>query len=217
MTSFILKHNISKNASKDLTKLVKYLSKNKKTPTLSDISAFSGIAKYNIFYYCGKCDYVFLLINSSEFQWKTVNCNGLRYKGSLKKREEGKYLRNKFVIEDIKTPLKDLIEKKEIWNVIAYRKKIAKERNHHENKVDIILSKEYQKLNKERQFLCHEFNISAQFNTDGVEIFQSSSLKIWPIYIAINEFLVNIKFARDNMILVGVWQGTGQPPYYQYI
>ena len=152
---------------------------------------------------------VFLLINSSEFQCKTVNCNGLRNKGSLKKREEGKYLRNKFVIADIKTSLKDLQEKKEIWNVIACRKKITKERNHHENKADKILSKEYQKLNKEGQFLCHEFSISAQFNTDGLEIFQSSSLKICPIYIAINEFLVNIRFARDNMILLGVWQGTG--------
>ena len=73
--------------------------------------------------------------------------------------------------------------------MIAYRKKIAKKRNHHENKADIIFAKEYQKLSKEGQFLWHEFNISAQFNTDGVETFQSSSVKIWPIYIAINELL----------------------------
>ena len=220
LTSFILKHNLSKNASKDLTKLVKCLSKNKKTPTLSDILAFSGIAIYNIFHYCGKCGYVFSPINSNEFQCKTVNCNGLRYKGSLNKQGEAKYPRNKFLIADIKTSLKDLLEKKEIWNVIAYRKKIAKKRNHHENKADIIFAKEYQKLSKEGQFLWHEFNISAQFNTDGVEIFQSSSVKIWPIYIAINELNitpVNIRCARDNMILVGVWQGKGQPPHYQYI
>ena len=91
VTSFILKHNLSKNASKDLSKLVKCLSKNQKNSTLSDILAFSGIAKYSIFHYCGKCGYVFSPINSNEFQCKTGNCNGLRYKGSLKKQEEWKY------------------------------------------------------------------------------------------------------------------------------
>ena len=101
--------------------------------------------------------------------------------------------------------------------MIAYRKKIAKKRNHDENKAGIIFAKEYQKLGKEGQFLWHELNISAQFSTDGVEIFQSFSVKIWSIYIAINELPVNIRFARDNMILVRVWQGKGQPPYYQYI
>ena len=65
LRSFILKHNFSKNAKKHLTKL--------------DILAFSGIAKYNIFHYCGKCGYVCSPINSNKFQCKTVNCNGLIY------------------------------------------------------------------------------------------------------------------------------------------
>ena len=50
LTSFILKHNLSKNASKNLTKLVKCFSKNKEKPHASDILAFSVMAKYNIFY-----------------------------------------------------------------------------------------------------------------------------------------------------------------------
>ena len=80
LRSFILKHNFSKNAKKHLTKLVKCLSKNPPPPpTLSDILAFSGIAKYNIFHYCGKCGYVCSPINSNKFQCKTVNCNGLIY------------------------------------------------------------------------------------------------------------------------------------------
>ena len=58
---------------------------------------------------------------------------------------------------------------------------------------------------KKDSFLWHKFNIIAQFNADDVEIFQSFSMKFWPIYIAINERPVNIRFARDNMILVGVW------------
>ena len=82
LRSFILKHNFSKNAKKHLTKLVKCLSKNNPPPpppTLSDILPFSGIAKYNIFHYCGKCGYVCSPINSNKFQCKTVNCNGLIY------------------------------------------------------------------------------------------------------------------------------------------
>ena len=123
LRSFILKHNLSKNAKKDLTKLVKCLSKNKKNPTLLDILAFSGIAKYNIFHYCGKCGYVFSPVNSNKFQCETVNCNALIYKGSLNKQEGGKYRRSKFLIADTITSLKDLLEKNEIRNSIVYRKK----------------------------------------------------------------------------------------------
>ena len=52
--------------------------------------------------------------------------------------------------------------------MIASRKKIAKKRNHDENKAGIVFATEYQKLGKEGQFLWHELNISPQSNTDGV-------------------------------------------------
>ena len=41
---------------------------------------------------------------------------------------------------------------KDLWNVIAYKKKIAKKRNRHENKAEIMFPKEYQKLYEEGQF-----------------------------------------------------------------
>ena len=41
-----------------------------------------------------------------EFQCRTINCKGLRYKRSLNKQEKWKYPHNKFHIADIKTSLK---------------------------------------------------------------------------------------------------------------
>ena len=150
LTSFILKHNLSKKAGNDLTKLVNFFSKNQKTSALSDILPHPGKAKYNLFHYYGKCGHVIAPINSNDFQCKTVICNGLRYKASLNKQQEGKYPRNKLLITDIKISLKNLLEKKEMWNVIAHRVKIVKERNNHE----MIFAKEYQKLSKEEQIFC---------------------------------------------------------------
>ena len=60
-------------------------------------------------------------------------------------------------------------------------------------------------------------SISGIFNTDGVQLYSSSKVKLWPIYVAINEIPLKQRFAKENMILAGLWQGKGQPPYFHYM
>ena len=39
-------------------------------------------------------------------------------------------------------------------------------------------------------FLSHLGNLTLLMNTDGVQIFKSSSVSIWPIWVVINELVV---------------------------
>ena len=52
---------------------------------------------------------------------------------------------------------------------------------------DIIDGKKYQELCKHGRFLHEKSNISFVFNTDGVCLYKSSKIEIWPVYLAINE------------------------------
>lgn len=45
-----------------------------------------------------------------------------------------------------------------------------------------------------REFLSHPANISMLLNTDGVAVFNSSSVSMWPIWLQINELPVSQRY-----------------------
>jgi len=55
------------------------------------------------------------------------------------------------------------------------------------------------------------------FNTDGIPLYKSSGISIWPIYLAINELPPKMRFSKKNMILWGVWQGKGKPVFQTFL
>lgn len=66
-------------------------------------------------------------------------------------------------------------------------------------------------------FLSGENSISGLFNTDGIPLYASSKVKLWPIVLAINEIPLSCHVSRENMVLVGIWQGMGNPPFAHYM
>ena len=48
-------------------------------------------------------------------------------------------------------------------------------------------------------------------NTDGVPVFKSSKVSIWPLYLVINELNYSKRMAYENMIFVGLWFGEKKP------
>ena len=60
-------------------------------------------------------------------------------------------------------------------------------------------------------------NLTGVFNTDGINLFSSSKIELWPIYLAINEMSPQKRFNRENIIFVGIWQGKGKPPMNQFL
>lgn len=81
---------------------------------------------------------------------------------------------------------------------------------------DIVDGVGYRELCEEGQFLESVENISVIFNSDGIPLYASSKVKLWPIFMAINEEPLSQRFARDNMILAGIWQGKSSPPFQLY-
>lgn len=54
-------------------------------------------------------------------------------------------------------------------------------------------------------FLSNCHNISFTWYTDGVPVFKSSKISIWPLYITINELPFEDRKKRENTLLVGYW------------
>ncbi|CAC5402567.1 unnamed protein product [Mytilus coruscus] len=46
---------------------------------------------------------------------------------------------------------------------------------------------------------------------DGVSLFKSSKIALWPVYLVNNELRPQSRFVKKNMVLWGLWQGQGKP------
>lgn len=57
----------------------------------------------------------------------------------------------------------------------------------------------------------YPYNISFTVNTDGVPIFKSSKISIWPVYLMVNELPFYQRRQSQNMILCGLWIGSSKP------
>jgi hypothetical protein len=80
---------------------------------------------------------------------------------------------------------------------------------------DIIDGSAYRKILHES---CgkNEYILTAVLNTDGVNLYSSSKVELWPIFLAVNELNPRARFSRQNLLLVAIWQGKGKPPFKSY-
>jgi len=69
---------------------------------------------------------------------------------------------------------------------------------------DVTSRKVYQSI-VENQVISN-FDITLQWNVDGVNIFKSSKMSMCPIQVAINELPYRVR--KDNILLVGLWYGN---------
>lgn len=56
-------------------------------------------------------------------------------------------------------------------------------------------------------------NLTVTLNTDGVNLYSSSKTELWPMFLVVNELSPSIRFTRENIMLAGLWQGKGKPPF----
>ena len=82
---------------------------------------------------------------------------------------------------------------------------------------DITDGEYYCHLLEDGQFLANENCISGLFNTDGIPLYKSAHVKLWPFFLAIDEIPLRQRFSRENMVLVEIWQGMGSPPFLQFM
>lgn len=78
---------------------------------------------------------------------------------------------------------------------------------------DVVGGNVYRRL-LEREVIS-EHDISLQWNTDGVSIFKSSNVSVWPIQVCVNELPYNLR--RQNVILCGLWFGKEKPDMTSFL
>ncbi|XP_020622265.1 uncharacterized protein LOC110059888 [Orbicella faveolata] len=209
--SLIARHCITTEAAKDIIDLLKLLcpaNELLQSLTYSKVQEVCGNCTVFTYDICENCLGLFPTNVEDQVVCSTTGCNGLRYKGSI--HEQGKKLhKNSFVTVDIFSQLKCLLEREGIWQTIQARS----EQRGKEIITDIIDGKYYTRLCGPGQFLSDISNISFIFNTDGAPLYSSSSVSLWPVFLAINELPSPDRFSKTNMMLWGIWQGKGKPPF----
>lgn len=57
-------------------------------------------------------------------------------------------------------------------------------------------------------FLSHPANVSLLLNTDGVAVYRSSNISIWPVWAALNELPPSLRCAMAYMLIESVYACT---------
>jgi len=57
------------------------------------------------------------------------------------------------------------------------------------------------------EFLKNLHNFSLSWYTDGVPVFKSTQISMWPIYLTINELPFKDRKKLENTLLLGLWFG----------
>lgn len=221
MIAFLLRHNLTGVAVDDLLGLVKVICPGLELGDVKSNKLFQVIdsVQYKVFHYCSICHNVYPL-DPEIFSCETPNCSGLRYKGGLTaQQKQNRVPRQFFLLSDLKLPLKYLLEQDGLFENILDTKQTAKTAKASEisSLQDITDGKYYRQLLEDGEFLANASCISGLFNTDGIPLFKSTHVKLWPIFLSINEIPLRQRFSRESMVLVGIWQGKGSPPFLQYM
>ncbi len=222
--TYINRHNLTAVAAADLIKLLRVI-----CPTTFPLESSEVLLEHasrdmnhihKEVHYCPECCYIFPE-EQDKFVCGTDRCPGLRYKGLEEAQvKPTRKPRCFFVIADIASQITKLLQKSGIWEAVRSTKthiqNTSDDANH--GLSDICDGQCYRDLTSKGQFLdAANCNISFTFNTDGVPLFASTGCKLWPIFMVINELPPSMRMARENMILAGLWQGKGNPPFFAYM
>lgn len=220
IVSYILKYNLTATAGKDLLFLLQSLFPgNTNFQNMKYEHLLSKVSKNEpkVMHYCGVCNGVFP-DDPDVFQCTLADCPGLRYKGTVaNQKKQGRQPLCSFVIADIESQLRSLVERNNIWEDIKKTKQYVESNPEPTTINDITDGTGYREHSKPGGCLHGANKLSCIFNTDGVPLFNSSKVKLWPIFLCINELPPAQRFARENTIIAGLWQGKDKPPFFQYI
>ncbi|XP_069470109.1 uncharacterized protein [Ambystoma mexicanum] len=69
----------------------------------------------------------------------------------------------------------------------------------------------------ERGFLNDPNSLSFAMNTDGVPVFKSSKVSMWPVYLIVNELPISQRKLRENVLLYGIWVSSKKPVMWSFL
>ena len=57
------------------------------------------------------------------------------------------------------------------------------------------------------RYFSNKYNLTMALSTDGVALYKSSSVSIWPVYLIILNFPAHIRMNAENILLCAAWLG----------
>lgn len=137
------------------------------------------------------------------------SCNSLRYAGT--KSEQTKQNHKYFIATlSVEEQLKEILTRPNIWKAFKNNKP-----NSDGLLCDIIDGQGYKDVLSSQGSMFME-TVTLSFNTDGAQLFSSSSIDVWPIFLVINELPPTLRFARSNMITWGLCQTKTKPNFSSF-
>ena len=101
--------------------------------------------------------------------------------------------------------------------VRSYRFKHYESKKDKSSISDIYDGEIYKNLYDNDGILSDKNNLSFALNTDGVPLFKSSSIGLWPVYLLINELPVSLRKQRDFSIFYGAWISSRKPQMWSFL
>lgn len=194
--SLSLKHNLTDTCISDILKAIQlhFLPKNAKKVSLYHIQKFFGIKKdtYVKHYYCTKC--------SKASENYVDICDG------CKQSYTQKYFAKLSIIDQLHV----ILNKNGFLDAMKHR---YDRKNKTEDCIEELYDGILYREEFENNFCSNDECIFVSFTwcTDGVQIFKSSKLSIWPFYLRINELPFKLRIRRENTILAGLWFSQSKP------
>lgn len=59
----------------------------------------------------------------------------------------------------------------------------------------------------ENHFSTGASNITLTWNSDGVQVYNSTSFSLWPFFLVVNELPPHKRYLSENMLIGGIWCG----------
>ena len=194
--AYVSRHNCSDTEFKDLLNMLNlHIPENNLMETdVGKVKAMCGYDKTFVAYhfFCNVCKKVY---QQDIDRCLTNGCTG-----------DQEFNKNYFVTGNLDTQLSDVLTRKGIWQSVQDYTSVSSK-----SVTDIISGTEYHALKEVGKFLNEKNRITLSLFTDGIPLFKSSGVSLWPVYLLINELPRTQRFLRKNMILWGVWQGIGKP------
>jgi hypothetical protein len=195
---FVIRHELSESCTNDLLKLLKIiLPLGASSPPNSyffkkalDFDYTNATKNF----YCKICE----SFMGSKVSDACVKCNS---KDSQENSE------NFFLSFNLKHSISSLLQIEEIKSSIAQTFKTR--RDPVSTIKDISDGKKYRELN------LGEHDLTMTMNTDGVPVFKSSKLSLWPVLLSINELSYPLR--RKFVILAGLWFGSSKPNFDTFL
>ena len=122
-----------------------------------------------------------------------------------------------FVLHDLVEQIARLFQKKQFCKEVrTHRFKHYRKKKNPTDISDVYDGQNYKRIFDEG-FLAEENNISFCMNTDGVPVFISSKIQMWPVYLMINELPLAQRKLKENVVLYGIWIGRNKPMMWSYL